>query len=114
LLFKISVGHYLAQHGELKIWYQYSTEWLMEWVSKLCITLIFIQKPTLDTMVHKYNTSPGCFVTHSLYNLSYEVRLSTEMAATVTAPGLTMEMPTTGYCNIMTARKSDRRKFCTN
>jgi len=79
----------------------------MEWVSKLYITLIFIQKPTLDTMIHKYKNRSGCFVTHSLYNLSYEVRLSTEIAATVTAPGLMMEMPTTGYCSILTARKND-------
>jgi len=52
------------------------------------ITLIFIQKPTLDTMLQQYNNRPGCFVTHSLYNVSYEVLLSTEIAATVTAPGL--------------------------
>ena len=80
----------------------------MEGVPKLYITLIFTQKPTLDTMTHKYNNIPGCFVTHSLYSLSYEGRLSTEIAATVTAPGLTMEMTTTtGYYSIMTARKSD-------
>jgi len=53
----------------------------MEWVSKLYITFIFIQKPTLGTVIHKYNNRPGCFVTHSLYNLSYEVRLSTEIVS---------------------------------
>jgi hypothetical protein len=80
----------------------------MEWLSMLYFTLIFIQKPTLGTMVHIYSNRPGCFVTHSLYSLSYEVRLSMEIAATVRAAGLTMEMPTTtGCCIVMTARKSD-------
>jgi hypothetical protein len=113
LWFKISLGHYLAQYSELKIWFQCNTEWLTDWVSKLYITLIFIQTPTLDIIVHTYNESPGCFVTHALYNLSYEVQLSTAITAMVSAPGLTMEMPTeTCYCSIMTARKSDWRKVC--